>query len=95
MPWTKQEQVKDEISHWCIHPGGKRILDAIHRSLELNNGELDPSYETLKEVGNISSATILFSLKKIMQTNLKSQQKIFGAAFGPGLTMETFVASYE
>ena len=84
---------KNEISHWCIHPGGKRILDAIYRSLEFNNGELSYSYETLKDVGNISSATILFTLKKIMQNNLSSDQKIFGAAFGPGLTMETFVAS--
>ena len=86
---------KNEIAHWCIHPGGKRILDAIYRSLEFNNGELNHSHETLKEVGNISSATILFVLKKIMQNNMHSDQKIFGAAFGPGLTMETFVATCE
>ena len=83
---------KNKITQWCIHPGGKRILDAIYRSLELKNGELDHCYETLKEVGNISSATILFVLKKIMQTCMSEGQKIFGAAFGPGLTMETFVA---
>lgn len=86
---------KNEINHWCIHPGGKRILDAIYRSLEFNNGELDHSHETLKEIGNISSATILFVLKKIMETNSHPDQKIFGAAFGPGLTMETFVATCE
>ena len=84
---------KKEISHWCIHPGGKRILDAIHRSLDLKNDELCYCYETLKEVGNISSATILFVLKKIMQMDLIPDQKILGAAFGPGLTMETFVAT--
>jgi predicted naringenin-chalcone synthase len=84
---------KNEIAHWCIHPGGKRILDAIYRSLEFNNSELDHSHETLKEVGNISSATILFVLKKIMENNSRPDQKIFGAAFGPGLTMETFVAT--
>jgi len=86
---------KKEISHWCIHPGGKRILDAIHRSLDLKNNELSYCYETLKEVGNISSATLLFVLKKIMKTNLIPDQKIFGAAFGPGLTMETFVANTD
>ena len=85
---------KKEITHWCIHPGGKRILDSIHRSLELENGELSYSYDVLKEIGNISSATILFALKKIMQTDLNTGDKIFGAAFGPGLTMETFVAGY-
>ena len=86
---------KNEISQWCIHPGGKRILDAIYRSLGFENGELNHSYETLKEIGNVSSATILFALKKFMQTNLSSGQRVFGAAFGPGLTMETFVATSE
>lgn len=89
----KAEIQKNEISYWCIHPGGKRILDAIHRSLELASEDLNPSYEVLKEIGNISSATILFTLKKIMQENLNAGKRIFGAAFGPGLTMETFVAS--
>ena len=57
---------KSEISGWCVHSGGKRILDAISRSLEFTNDELRHSYETLKEIGNISSATILFTLKKIL-----------------------------
>jgi predicted naringenin-chalcone synthase len=83
---------RKEIAHWCLHPGGRRILDAIHRSLSFTNGDLKYSYETLREVGNLSSATILFVLKKIMDSGLKTGQKVFGAAFGPGLTMETFVA---
>jgi predicted naringenin-chalcone synthase len=86
---------RKEIAQWCIHPGGRRILDAIHRSLSFTNGDLKYSYETLKEVGNLSSATILFVLEKIMSSGLTSGQKVFGAAFGPGLTMETFVASAE
>ena len=84
---------KDEIKHWCIHPGGRRILDAIHRSLKLKNGELDPCYAVLKNFGNMSSATILFVLKELMQNSLHTDEKIFTAAFGPGLTMETFIAS--
>ena len=86
---------RKEIAQWCVHPGGRRILDAIHRSLSFTNGDLKYSYETLKEVGNLSSATILFVLKKIMNSGLTSGQRVFGAAFGPGLTMETFVANAE
>jgi predicted naringenin-chalcone synthase len=86
---------RNEIAQWCIHPGGRRILDAIHRSLSFTNGDLRYSYETLREVGNLSSATILFVLKKIMNSGLTSGQRVFGVAFGPGLTMETFVASAE
>jgi predicted naringenin-chalcone synthase len=84
---------KEEIKHWCIHPGGRRILDAIHRSLQLKNGDLDPCYAVLKNFGNMSSATILFVLKDIMEESLSTGDKIFTAAFGPGLTMETFIAS--
>ena len=83
---------KENISHWCIHPGGRRILDAIHKSLGLTNGELDHDYNVLRDYGNMSSATILFVLKRIM-TSLKQDEKIFAVAFGPGLTMETFTAS--
>lgn len=86
---------RDNISHWCIHPGGKRILESIYKSLQLHNGHLDASYDVLKKYGNMSSPTILFVLKDIMQSiNVKGNQKIFAAAFGPGLTMETFIASY-
>jgi predicted naringenin-chalcone synthase len=83
----------EEITHWCIHPGGKKILDAIHKSLHFTNGHLDAAYEVLNNYGNMSSPTILFVLQKIL-TSLKSDRhnKIFGAAFGPGLTMETFIA---
>ena len=84
---------KQTITRWCIHPGGKRILDSIYKSLELINGELDDCYSVLQDCGNMSSATILFVLKKIMEKDQSKDEKIFGAAFGPGLTMETFVAS--
>jgi len=80
-----------DISHWCIHPGGKRILDVIYKSLQFKNGELDASYKVLKEVGNLSSATILFVLKELLSKDEKIT-KLFGAAFGPGLTVETFTA---
>jgi len=85
---------KEQISNWCIHPGGKRIIDSIHKSLQLKNGELESSYKVLNDFGNMSSPTILFVLKEIMDSaEQKKDQLIFGAAFGPGLTMETFVAS--
>lgn len=98
---AKANYSKESIAHWCIHPGGKRILDAIHKSLCFKNGEMAESYEVLKEYGNMSSPTILFVLKKIMQSLKKEAattchegpNNIFGAAFGPGLTMETFIAS--
>jgi len=84
---------KEDIGYWCIHPGGKKILDSIVRNLSLPEGNLDDSYETLKSYGNMSSPTILFVLQRMMaRLNYGQPNHIFGAAFGPGLTMETFIA---
>jgi predicted naringenin-chalcone synthase len=81
------------ISHWCIHPGGKRILEAIHKCLSFENDQLKPCYDILNQFGNLSSATILFVLKEMLQ-HKQTIKKLFGAAFGPGLTVETFTAHY-
>ncbi len=84
--------IKD-VTQWCIHPGGKKILEAIQKSLAIGKEELKNSYHVLEQYGNMSSASILFVLKEMMH-NLMQQdgQKVFGVAFGPGLTMETFIA---
>jgi predicted naringenin-chalcone synthase len=89
---------KDEITHWCVHPGGKRILSAIQKSIDILPEALQPSYDVLRDYGNMSSPTILFVLEKIakqLQETPTESAKIFGAAFGPGLTMETFILSNE
>ena len=85
---------KEEITHWCIHPGGKKILEAVYKSLEFKDDQLKSSYDVLKEYGNMSSPTILFVLEKVMESlHQKEKNRIFGAAFGPGITMETFILS--
>jgi predicted naringenin-chalcone synthase len=89
---------KEAISHWCIHPGGKKILEAIQQSTGLKEKDLQHSYDILKEYGNMSSPTVLFVLHKIfkqLQLDNTDGASIFGAAFGPGLTMETFIATYD
>jgi predicted naringenin-chalcone synthase len=78
-----------KITHWCIHPGGKRIIEAIEKSVGLDKSAAEHSYAVLNEYGNLSSATILFVLKKMME---EKTDKMFGVAFGPGLTVETFLA---
>lgn len=83
---------KDSITHWCIHPGGKRILEAIQKSIDLPPAALSESFSILKQYGNMSSATILFVLKEMLSAKTGGMN-VFGAAFGPGLTMETFTAT--
>ncbi len=89
---------KEHVTQWCIHPGGKKIVDSIADALKMDRATFVNSYEVLKDYGNMSSPTILFVLQKILQQIEKRRAKkqvIFGAAFGPGLTMETFTATYD
>ncbi len=85
---------RNEIGYWCIHPGGKRILEAVQAGIELKHSDLEASYQVLRHFGNMSSPSILFVLKEILHNITDDpHQNIFGLAFGPGLTMETFSAS--
>ena len=86
------EQVLDgegaqAIHAWAVHPGGKSILDAVERAFQLPGEALAESREVLRACGNMSSATILFVLEKIMP---RQPATGIAMAFGPGLAMEGF-----
>lgn len=79
-----------DIEHWAIHPGGRSILDKVESKLELRPDQLTPSRETLRDYGNMSSATVLFVLKNILeQPAMRSSERLCAMAFGPGLTVES------
>jgi predicted naringenin-chalcone synthase len=73
------------VEAWAVHPGGKSIVDAVERGLALPPDKLAASREVLQACGNMSSATVLFVLEKLMP-----QRPATGVAlaFGPGLSME-------
>jgi alpha-pyrone synthase len=80
----------EEIVMWGVHPGGKSVLDAVERGLGLGPEALNASREVLDEFGNMSSATVMFVLEKLMR---KAEPGQLGCAmsFGPGLTAETMM----
>jgi predicted naringenin-chalcone synthase len=81
----------NQIDAFAIHPGGRKILEAVEEALELPEESNDLAYQVLREYGNMSSATILFVLKKLLDRTVKRDQHILSFAFGPGLTMEGMV----
>lgn len=72
---------------WAIHPGGKSIIQAIERALQLNEEQTKAAWETLWHYGNMSSATFLFVLERLWQQKTDKQWTA-GLGFGPGLSME-------
>jgi predicted naringenin-chalcone synthase len=78
------------IRHWAIHPGGRSILDKVESRLGLTEEQLVPAREILRNYGNMSSATVLFVIKHILeQAPQPGDERICSMAFGPGLTVET------
>ncbi|MFW6337807.1 MAG: type III polyketide synthase [Alkalispirochaetaceae bacterium] len=77
---------REAVDIWAVHPGGRAILDKTAATLGLDHSAFAPSYEVLREYGNMSSATIMFVLKRILED--ERQGSIFATAFGPGLTLE-------
>jgi predicted naringenin-chalcone synthase len=80
-----------DVEEWAVHPGGRSILDKVQSSLELPHTALDCSRQVLSEFGNMSSATILFVLKKLLEDGGPDGALTCALAFGPGLTVETAV----
>jgi alpha-pyrone synthase len=78
------------IALWGVHPGGKSVLDAVERGLGLGPTALAASRQTLECFGNMSSATVMFVLEKLMQT-ANSGDLGCAMSFGPGLTAETML----
>jgi predicted naringenin-chalcone synthase len=80
----------DKIGLWAIHPGGKSVLDAVERALGLKPEDLADSREVLRANGNLSSATVMFVMERMLARR-RPQQLGCAMAFGPGLTAETMM----
>ncbi|KDA06354.1 naringenin-chalcone synthase [Microbacterium sp. CH12i] len=82
--------IGEQVSHWAIHPGGRSILDRVEERLSLSEQQLHPAREVLRQYGNMSSATVLFVLRRILEEeDAHDGDRVSAMAFGPGLTAET------
>ena len=75
---------REDISRFCCHPGGVKVIHAIESALDLNQGELNLEREVLKDFGNMSAPTVLFVLERLLERGLP--ERVLMTAFGPGFT---------
>ncbi|WP_395626218.1 type III polyketide synthase [Daejeonella sp.] len=80
------------IGRFAVHPGGRKILESAETAFGFTKEKNKFSYDVLREYGNMSSATIVFVLKKLlMENNWESGENVMSFAFGPGLTVESMI----
>lgn len=73
---------------WAIHPGGRLILDSVQDACGLTDAQMAASRRVLMEYGNMSSASVLFSLREHLLAAGETPRAGRALAFGPGLTVE-------
>ena len=78
-----------DIRSWVAHPGGPKVLEAMQEVLELPEGALAVTWRGLREVGNLSSTSVLLVLQETME-NHRPAAGSYGLllAMGPGFCSE-------
>ena len=84
-----------DVASWVCHPGGPKVLAAARDSLGIADDDLALSWRSLREVGNLSSASVLL----ILERTLLERRPARGAhgimlAMGPGFCSELLLLEW-
>jgi alkylresorcinol/alkylpyrone synthase len=86
---ASQGLTRHDIGSWIMHTGGPKVLEATAESLSLPREALEVSWEALRRVGNLSSASVLVVLDEIMKHRRPAPgTRSILAAMGPGFCAE-------
>jgi alkylresorcinol/alkylpyrone synthase len=80
---------RSDIRSWVSHPGGPKVLTAMQEALELPDGALDVTWNSLRAVGNLSSTSVLMVLEDTMNDHRPEPGSLgMMLAMGPGFCSE-------
>jgi alkylresorcinol/alkylpyrone synthase len=90
----------DDIAHWAVHPGGTAVLDSVERILKLAPEKLRHSRAVFAEYGNMSSPSVMFVLKRILEHEQPADGELglmiaFGAGFSAFAALVRFGPAYQ
>ncbi|MRX41348.1 type III polyketide synthase [Flavobacterium sp. LC2016-23] len=80
-------EIKD-LDHMIFHPGGKKIVTTVEALFSGLGKNIDDTKAVLKEYGNMSSATVLYVLERIMENKPQAGEKGLMLSFGPGFSAQ-------
>ncbi len=81
---------RTDISHWVVHSGGKKVVDAITVNLGLSGHDLRHTRSVLRDYGNLSSGSFLFSFERLMRENVVTRgDHGVMITMGPGSSIES------
>ncbi|MFE3031357.1 3,5-dihydroxyphenylacetyl-CoA synthase DpgA [Streptomyces canus] len=86
---------RSDISHWLVHSGGKKVIDAVRVNLGLTRHEVRHTTGVLRDYGNLSSGSFLFSYERLVREGV-TRPGDYGVlmTMGPGSTIETALVQW-
>jgi alkylresorcinol/alkylpyrone synthase len=78
----------EKVDYLIAHPGGKKVLEAYRKVMDLPEAMTETSSEVLRQFGNMSSATILYVLRRVMKLDIPRGSYGLCTALGPGFSSE-------
>jgi polyketide synthase Type III len=79
-----------DIAHWIVHSGGKKVVDAIKYNLGLSAHDVRHTASVLRDFGNVSSASFLFSFRRLLdEGRVRPGDRAVMMTMGPGSQIET------
>ena len=78
---------RTDVRSWALHPGGRRILEALAEALDLDGPAVGPSLDVLRRAGNMSSGAVFFVIERLLREGCGAEPLV-ALGFGPGLTLE-------
>lgn len=81
---------RSDISHWLVHSGGKKVIDAVRVNLGLTRHDVRHTTSVLRDYGNLSSGSFLFSYQRLVREGaIRPDDYGVLMTMGPGSTIET------
>lgn len=88
-PFLERNDLKiDDIDHLIFHPGGKKIIKTVEELFAGMGKNIDDTKEVLKLYGNMSSATVLYVLERVMDNKPAEGERGVMLSFGPGFSAQ-------
>lgn len=93
---SRHHLTRDDLTHFLLHPGGRRVLDGLAQCLALPEERISISRRVLQEYGNLSSASVLFILDHFLTTErTQAGERGLLLAFGPGFSVESVLLEWR
>lgn len=81
----------EDIKHWALHPGGEKVINAVKNEMGLSETQLQVTRDVLANYGNMSSPTVWFVLRQILDQGIAPGDLCMLVAFGAGLSAHAFL----